>query len=50
MNEEYLKIKAELAASVFNTLCKEKGTGVIEYIVKQTIDTTNDIWDAIQNG
>lgn len=49
MNGEELKAKAELAASVFGTLCKEKGTGVMEHIVKLTIDTTNDIWEGIQN-
>ena len=48
MSEEALKIKAELAASIFESLAEHKGTGVLEYLINHTIDATNEIWEGIQ--
>lgn len=42
-----LELKTQLAASVFATLAEHKGTGVLEYLTKWTIETTNDIFKGI---
>ena len=50
MNEEEMKIKAELAASIFSTLAEHQGTGVLEYLIKHTIEATNTIFEGIKKG
>jgi hypothetical protein len=48
MNEEELKIKADLAARIFDSLAEHKGTGVLDYLISHTVDATNEIWRGIQ--
>lgn len=48
MNE--LELKAKLAASIFASLAEHRGTAVLNCLVKDTIECTNDIFEGIKKG
>ncbi len=47
MKEKEIELKTKLAASIFASLAEHRGTSIIEYLVRDTIDITNKIYKGI---